>query len=53
MWYSLTDASYQSDDFRCKDGATVPGSLRCIMDIDIYGDLSGCRDMSHLEQCGM
>ena len=36
----------------CKSGVVVPSTQRCLLDIDEYGDVIGCRDLSHLDHCG-
>ena len=36
----------------CKNGHITEMSTWCVMDIDLYGDIIGCRDLSHLENCG-
>ena len=46
-------ANYSLDQFMCKDGTFVSNSVKCIMDRDPYGEPSGCRDASHLQDCGM
>ncbi|XP_062589196.1 uncharacterized protein LOC134250867 [Saccostrea cucullata] len=38
-------------DFLCRTGKIVPISRRCILDYDVYGDIIGCRDLSHLDEC--
>ncbi|XP_061178746.1 uncharacterized protein LOC133187405 [Saccostrea echinata] len=38
-------------DFLCRTGKIVPISQRCILDYDVYGDILGCRDLSHLDNC--
>lgn len=40
-------------DFLCRSGKIVPIAQRCILDYDVYGDVTGCRDLSHLDDCGI
>ena len=48
----LTNFTCYSDQIRCKNGACVDQEFRCLYDEDVYGLLTGCRDASHLENCG-
>lgn len=38
-------------DFLCRSGKIIPIAQRCILDYDVYGDVTGCRDLSHLDDC--
>lgn len=49
----LVETCAVSDDFLCRSGKIVPMSQRCILDYDVYGDVTGCRDLSHLDDCGI
>ncbi|XP_062589227.1 uncharacterized protein LOC134250885 isoform X2 [Saccostrea cucullata] len=40
-----------SKDFLCRTGKIEPLSIHCILDYDVYGDVIGCRDLSHLDDC--
>ncbi|XP_061178754.1 uncharacterized protein LOC133187411 [Saccostrea echinata] len=40
-----------SKDFLCRTGKIESLSNRCILDYDVYGDVIGCRDLSHLDDC--
>ena len=37
----------------CRNDYTTSIDNKCVMDMDINGDIVGCRDLSHLEDCGM
>jgi len=36
----------------CKSGTSFNTRNRCILDFDVYGDVIGCRDLTHLNDCG-
>ncbi|XP_062589229.1 uncharacterized protein LOC134250886 [Saccostrea cucullata] len=38
-------------DFLCRTGKIVAMSTRCILDYSENGDIFGCRDLSHLDDC--
>ena len=40
------------DYIHCASGHVVSPSHRCISDLDQYGIPTGCRDMTHLQDCG-
>ena len=37
----------------CRNEHTTSMDHKCVMDMDINGDTVGCRDLTHLEDCGM
>ena len=45
--YSITEAA-----LHCKNGAMHHASDRCLYDVDDFRILKGCRDATHLENCG-
>ena len=36
----------------CDNGQVYDARHRCLLDMNEYGDIKYCRDMSHLQQCG-
>jgi uncharacterized protein (UPF0210 family) len=36
----------------CDNGQVYDAKHRCLLDMNEYGDIKYCRDMSHLQQCG-
>ncbi|XP_078341994.1 uncharacterized protein LOC111105682 isoform X2 [Crassostrea virginica] len=45
------ETDFVNRDFLCRSGRTIPVSMRCILDYDVYDDVKGCRDLSHLDDC--
>ena len=43
--------SYDLNRIRCEDGSFVDIHHRCLMDVDHYGQATGCKDGSHLRVC--
>ena len=43
---------FTEDSIVCDNGVLGPADSLCKMHFDVYGDIVGCRDLSHLEQCG-
>ncbi|OWF35041.1 G-protein coupled receptor GRL101 [Mizuhopecten yessoensis] len=41
----------ESARFLCRSGISVDKSVYCLMDYDEYGEIKGCRDLSHLDYC--
>ena len=41
-----------NNDIVCKNGACADERYMCLNDKDKYGFLLGCRDATHLEDCG-
>lgn len=41
-----------TDKAVCKNGVNVDVTVQCVLDYDQYGEVIGCRDLSHLENCG-
>ena len=39
-------------DIPCGFGLSADLSLRCLYDLDEYGNLRGCQSMAHLQNCG-
>ncbi|OWF42800.1 G-protein coupled receptor GRL101 [Mizuhopecten yessoensis] len=37
--------------FRCRSGISVDNGQICILDYDEYGEIRGCSDLSHLDDC--
>ena len=50
--FFLAETNFVNRDFLCRSGRTIPVSMRCILDYDVYDDEKGCRDLSHLDDCG-
>ncbi|KAL5014485.1 hypothetical protein ScPMuIL_008755, partial [Solemya velum] len=40
-----------TDKAVCKNGVNVDVTVQCVLDYDQYGEVIGCRDLSHLENC--
>ena len=40
------------DEIRCGSGQFIDQRHRCMYDVNALGDVLGCRDVTHLEQCG-
>ena len=36
----------------CENGERVPSKVRCLFEFDKYNLQKGCRDMTHLKDCG-
>lgn len=49
----LVEIYVVSDDFFCWLGKIVLMLQWCIFDYDVYGDVSGCRDLFYLDDCGI
>ena len=49
---SIDNDGATSSHFLCKNGKTIARSHRCLYNTNANGFLVGCRDASHLEQCG-
>ena len=45
--------SYVSETIPCSNGENAASGLRCLLSFDGFGEIIGCRDMSHLQSCGM
>ncbi|XP_033745945.1 uncharacterized protein LOC117331366 [Pecten maximus] len=41
----------ESARFLCRSSISVNKSEYCLMDYDEYGEMKGCRDLSHLDHC--
>ena len=41
-----------NDQIQCKNGVCTDSSNRCLYETDKYGWTKGCRDMTHLQNCG-
>ena len=39
-------------NLKCKSGNSVSSTTKCLYNIDKYGYMTGCRDATHLEDCG-
>jgi hypothetical protein len=50
---AFTETDKVNKDFLCRTGKTIPINQRCILDYDVYGNTMGCRDLSHLDECGI
>jgi hypothetical protein len=54
FFYTALDYQAVDDNFICDiNGKHIPKTMRCIHDIDETGFPIGCRDGSHLNNCGM
>jgi hypothetical protein len=40
------------DNFLCDDGNLYKYGQYCVMNVNEYKDVVGCRDLSHLQECG-
>ncbi|XP_060084391.1 uncharacterized protein LOC132563668 [Ylistrum balloti] len=40
-----------SKTFRCRSGISIANQQICILDYDEYGEIQGCSDLSHLDDC--
>ena len=40
------------DNFLCDDGNLYKYGQHCVMNVNEYKDVVGCRDLSHLQKCG-
>ena len=38
--------------FKCDRGGSIPNRELCIFHLDVDGIVTGCRDFSHLQDCG-
>ena len=46
------DKECSSNEIRCKNDVCADASVLCLYDFDDGGFIIGCRDATHLEQCG-
>ena len=53
-WYftEITNKGIVPDRATCKSGTYFKPEEKCILDFYVYGDVTGCRDLSHLDDCG-
>ena len=42
-----------SDTMVCDNNQLANKDTKCILDFDDFGEIKGCRDLSHIETCGM
>ena len=47
-----TADSQTSETMPCRNGENSISDLRCLLAFDSFGEIDGCRDMSHLQSCG-
>ena len=40
-----------SSTISCSNQQTMSGELKCLLELDSYGEIVGCRDMTHLQNC--
>ncbi|XP_050412354.1 G-protein coupled receptor GRL101 [Patella vulgata] len=45
------DTHMKNNFLLCDSGIVVPATTRCILDYDVFGVETGCRDLSHLNGC--
>lgn len=51
--YLQTNFSCDSrTQFLCKNGQCIESAELCLMEYDKYGIINGCRDVTHLQDCG-
>ena len=51
--YSFIEYDPKDAKFHCNNGASISSKQLCLYDRDFHGVLLGCRDGSHLQECGM
>ena len=48
----FSDANVTMDLIRCDSGNQVDIKYACILEYDSRDDIMGCRDATHLQNCG-
>ena len=51
-FYCVLDVDIPLNVFRCEGGQTLNSDVVCLLDYDERVELTGCRDLSHLSDCG-
>ncbi|VDI79049.1 Hypothetical predicted protein [Mytilus galloprovincialis] len=46
------DVAIVATVYLCSRGQSVPSNVLCLLDYDERGEIIGCRDLSHLSNCG-
>ncbi|XP_041482732.1 uncharacterized protein LOC121429653 isoform X2 [Lytechinus variegatus] len=49
---TLDDACRSAANITCSNIACAPQATRCLYELDKYGFFTGCRDVTHLRDCG-
>ena len=52
VFSDITDIISDGIQFKCDRGGVIPSHDVCIYQLDVDGIVTGCRDFSHLHDCG-